>query len=73
MKLVSYCGVVEGRSSEIRGEVGTADVADNLPWTKDAGRCRRHVCVHFVYSYMIRFIRVQFSASPSVSLMHNDT
>lgn len=47
-----------------------ADVADSLLWTKDtagiSGLCA------FVYSYLIGFIQMQFSASPSVFL-HNDT
>ena len=30
------------------------------------------MCVHFVYSYVIRFIGVKFSALPSVSFSRND-
>lgn len=55
-------------------KAGTANVADSLLWTKDTSWYLR--CVHFVYSYLIGFIQMQFSASPSVFLCimtHNQT
>lgn len=66
--MVSPCEAVRGSSSEIPGEVGTPDVADNRQLAEGAGGCRGHLCTLCV-SLHGRAQEGAVFASPGVHLL----